>query len=426
MSLDFLTPQVIAIIIFITTYFFIATGWRSRAIAALAGAACMWAFGVLPADEIIGYIDFNSIGLLFGMMVLVGVLREANFFRVIGVQLANLVSCKVNQLFILFLLMTAILSALLDNVTTVLFMVAITIDISELLKIDPKPFILGEIFTSNIGGTATLIGDPPNIMISSATGFTFSDFLERTTPISMITTLIIVGLLYYIYRKQLQVESPIEEISMKIEEIVTDWRLFRFGTVMFIITIVLFFTHEIFHLSPATVALIIAIVVLFLGGSKMARILERVEWRTLIFFAGLFIIVGGLVKTGTMTWIAVGLATYISNSQSSALSAVLWLSSIMSGLIDNVPFVAAFIPIIRDYGIISGIAVSQLWWALALGAGFGGNLTMIGASSNIVAIGVADKRGIHFNFFEFMKMGVPITIVSTMIANLMLLSAFLL
>jgi Na+/H+ antiporter NhaD/arsenite permease-like protein len=426
MSLDFLSPQFAAIMIFIVTYFFLATGWRSRAIAAMVGAAAMWALGVLHFEEMVGYVDFNALGLLFGMMVLVGVLREANFFMVVGVKLANLVSCRVNLLFLLLLFVTATLSAVLDNVTTVLFMVAITVDLSELLKMDPKPFILGEIFASNMGGTATLIGDPPNIMIASATGFTFSDFLDKAAPVSMMSTIIIVAFLYLLYRKQLQVKTAMKEIPMRIKDLVADWRLFRIGAVMLVITVALFFTHEIFHLAPSTVAVISATILLFLGGPRMPTILERVEWRTLIFFGCLFIVVGGLEKTGTIAWIAAELSKYIGGSSWVAISAVLWLSSIMSGFVDNVPFVAAFIPVIRDWGSISGLDVFPLWWAMAIGAGFGGNGTMIGASSNIVAIGVAEKRGVKFTFYEFMKTGFQVTVLSTAAANLMLISAFVL
>ncbi|MBS7631875.1 anion permease, partial [Candidatus Bathyarchaeota archaeon] len=217
--LPFLSLQFVAIVVFVTTYFFFATGWRSRAIAAMAGAAAMWLFGVLSFDEMLSYVDFNTLGLLFGMMVLVGVLSEANFFRLIGVKVANLATCKPSLIFILFLFLTAILSALLDNVTTVLFMTAITIDISELLRMDPKPFVLGEIFASNIGGTATLVGDPPNVMIASATGFSFTDFFEKATPISMITAIIVVAALYYLYRDRLQGGAAMEEIPMRTEDI---------------------------------------------------------------------------------------------------------------------------------------------------------------------------------------------------------------
>jgi len=420
LALDFLEPQIIAIIVFVATYFFLATGWRSGAIAAMAGAAAMWFLGVLSPDEMIRYVDFNALGLLFGMMVMAGVLREANFFRVIGVKLANLVSCKPSQLFILFLFITAVLSALLDNVTTVLFMVSITIDISELLEIDPKPFILGEIFASNIGGTATLIGDPPNIMIASATGLTFSDFLEKAAPISTVTVIMIVVFLYLLNRKQVRVKTAVKEIPAKTEDMVTDWRLFRVGTIMLVVTIALFLTHEMFHLSPSTVALMSAIILLFFGGPKMPRILERVEWRTLIFFTCLFIIVGGLEKTGTMTSIATEFSKYVAGDSWVAMSAILWLSSIMSGLIDNVPFVAAFIPLVKEYGTISGFDVSRLWWAIAIGAGFGGNMTMIGASSNVVAISMADGRGLRISFYEFMKTGLQVAILSTVVANLLL------
>ncbi len=417
------SPQVTAIIIFILVYFFIATGWRERTIAAMVGVAALWFFRILTKEEMIGYMDTNALGLLFGMMVIVGVLDEANFFRWLGTSLANLCAGNTFYIFLLFTTMTALLSALLDNVTTVLFMVAITLEISQFLKVDPKPYILAEIMASNVGGTATLIGDPPNIMIASATGLTFIDFLRYTAPISIVAFFVTLFLLGRIFHTKYK-SSTKKSAKMSMKGIITDRRLFRMSFGIFIITVAMLFLHDKFHLSPATIVMVSATVILFLGGAKMPRILERVEWRTLIFFTCLFIIVGGLEKTGMIKELAIQMVNLVGWNDLLMISTTLWVSSLASGIIDNIPLVAAFIPMIEDISSFTGMDVSVLWWALSLGAGFGGNFTLIGASANIVAIGVAESRGVKISFMDFIKVGSITMIITTIMANVYLLLRF--
>jgi Na+/H+ antiporter NhaD/arsenite permease-like protein len=416
--------QLIALLVFIATYLLIATGYRERTIAAMAGVGVLWAFGILDQNEMISYVDLNAIGLLFGMMVIVGALREAQFFKWLGMRIANLCKCRPRILFLVFLAVTAGLSAILDNVTTVLFMVAVTIDITELLGVDPRPYIIGEVITSNMGGSATLIGDPPNIMIAGATGFTFVDFLVNLAPIVTAGLMAAILFLFYYYRKRLETKEK-REIPLSYADIVQDWRLFRLGLATLVVTCILFVSHKTLGLAPSVIALTAAAFLLFVGGSKMPQILVDIEWSTLIFFASLFIVVGGLEKTGVIHALSQIVSSSVGTDRVFATSVVLWLSSLGSAFIDNIPFVAAFIPLLKDLSSFN-FGGSSLWWALALGAGFGGSGTPIGASANVVATGVAAKRGVLISFKDFMKVGMIVLLISTAIANVLLIIGYFL
>jgi Na+/H+ antiporter NhaD/arsenite permease-like protein len=416
--------QLIALLVFIATYLLIATGYRERTIAAMAGVGVLWAFGILDQNEMISYVDLNAIGLLFGMMVIVGALREAQFFKWLGMRIANLCKCRPRILFLVFLVVTAGLSAILDNVTTVLFMVAVTIDITELLEVDPRPYIIGEVITSNMGGSATLIGDPPNIMIAGATGFTFVDFLVNLAPIVTAGLMAAILFLFYYYRKRLETKEK-REIPLSYADIVQDWRLFRLGLATLVVTCILFVSHKTLGLAPSVIALTAAAFLLFVGGSKMPQILVDIEWSTLIFFASLFIVVGGLEKTGVIHALSQIVSSRVGTDRVFATSVVLWLSSLGSAFIDNIPFVAAFIPLLKDLSSFN-FGGSSLWWALALGAGFGGSGTPIGASANVVATGVAAKRGVLISFKDFMKVGMIVLLISTAIANVLLIIGYFL
>jgi Na+/H+ antiporter NhaD/arsenite permease-like protein len=416
--------QLIALLVFIATYLLIATGYRERTIAAMVGVGVLWAFGILDQNEMISYVDLNAIGLLFGMMVIVGALREAQFFKWLGMRIANLCKCRPRILFLVFLAVTAGLSAILDNVTTVLFMVAVTIDITELLGVDPRPYIIGEVITSNMGGSATLIGDPPNIMIAGATGFTFVDFLVNLAPIVTAGLMAAILFLFYYYRKRLETKEK-REIPLSYADIVQDWRLFRLGLATLVVTCILFVSHKTLGLAPSVIALTAAAFLLFVGGSKMPQILVDIEWSTLIFFASLFIVVGGLEKTGVIHALSQIVSSSVGTDRVFATSVVLWLSSLGSAFIDNIPFVAAFIPLLKDLSSFN-FGGSSLWWALALGAGFGGSGTPIGASANVVATGVAAKRGVLISFKDFMKVGMIVLLISTAIANVLLIIGYFL
>mgnify|MGYP002153770700 CR=1 FL=1 len=413
--------QMIALLVFVATYILIATGYKERTIAAMAGVGALWALGILNQNDMMGYVNLDALGILFGMMVIVGALREAQFFKWLGTRVASLCGFRPRVLFIVFLAITAGLSAILANVTVVLFMVAVTIDITELLKVDPKPYIIGEVLASNLGGVATMVGDPPNIMIATATDFTFMDFLANLAPIVVVCLLASILFLFYYYRKQL-VTSESSRIQLNNVDIVQDWRLFRLGLATLVVACILFAIHDRLGLSPSVIALVAAAFLLFVGGSKMPQILVDIEWSTLIFFTSLFIVVGGLEKTGMIHAVSELVSATVGMNQLLAVTAVLWLSSFGSAFIDNIPFVAAFIPLLQDLSSVE-LGGAALWWALATGSGFGGNGTPIGAAANVVATGIAAKRGIEIGFKDFVKVGIIVVFISTAIANVLLLLA---
>jgi len=427
-KMQIVSEQLIALLIFLATYLLLATGYRERTIAAMAGVAAMYAFGILTPEEMTAYVDVNAIGLLFGMMIIVGALREARFFRWVGVHVANACRCRPMHLLVVFTLMTAGLSALLDNVTTVLFMVTVTIDIAELVKLDPKPYILSEIVASNIGGIATLIGDPPNIMIATATGFSFLEFLVNMGPISLIA--LAVSLLYFRrqFRRNMnqarEGQQKPEVLAITAPDVAPDRRLLWTGLTMLVGAVLLFSLQDIVGIYPTVVALAAAVILLFVGGPKMPEILNDVEWSTLIFFGSLFVVVGGLEKTGWMTLVARSISPLVGANVPLGVSTVLWVSSLASAFIDNIPFTAAFIPVLVDLGNLSGANVYPLWWALSAGTGLGGNGTIIGASATVIATGLAQARGVKITFVEFAKVGMVILLLTTAVANVILLIRF--
>lgn len=416
------SQQLIALAVFILTYFFIATGWRERTIAAIFGATALWALGILTFKDMLSLVDMNALGLLFGMMVIVGALMEAGFFKWFGTFLTRLCRYNPTLIFLAFTLSTALLSAFLDNVTTVLFMVGITIEISALFEMDPKPLIISEILASNIGGTATLIGDPPNIIIATAAKLTFGDFLRNAAPITIACLISTMPLLFYaLFKGEEGGGGKMKRAQqLKLGEIINDRRLFNLSLVTFLSTIALFFLHGSLRLSPSVIAVMSATFLLFFGGERMPEILERVEWSTLIFLACLFIVVGGLEKAGLIALMARSTLPLIAQNQFFAVTVVIWLSALASAIIDNVPIVAAFVPFLKELHSL-GLNVSTFWWALALGAGLGGNGTPVGASANVVALGIARKGGVEISFKEFVGIGMGSLIVSTSIANALLL-----
>ncbi|MEM2843168.1 MAG: ArsB/NhaD family transporter [Candidatus Bathyarchaeia archaeon] len=416
-----INQETLAITIFMLTYILIATGYKERTIASIAGVTALWAAKILTRDEMLGYVNFEALGLLFGMMIVIGALREAGFFRWLGLYLADI--CKYNSklMLIIFSLTTGFLSAFLDNVTTILFMVSVTIDIAEILKLNPKPYIITQVLASNIGGTATLIGDPPNIMIASAGNLTFIDFLLNTAPISFLNLLILIFLSTKYYKKEVNVKVEALKIPIKPSEVISDKRLFKIGILVFCITIFLLTIHHKLSLSPSIIVLLAASFILLIGGEKMPRILEDVEWNTLIFFGCLFIIVGGLEKVGVIQKFASYITLIINHNSLIAVTLILWSSALISSAIDNIPLAASFIPLLKGASKVSGIPIYSLWWALALGCGFGGNGTIIGASANIIAIGLSRRRGVLITFKEFAKIGIIILLITVATVNLLLI-----
>lgn len=429
--MQFLDERIIALLIFVVTYVLLATEYREATIATMAGVGAIWLFGILTPEEMFVYVDLNAIGLLFGTMIIVGALSEAHFFQWVGISVANACRCRPTYLLVLFTLMTGGLSALLPNVTTVLFMVTITVEVAGLLKLNPKPYILSEILASNIGGVATLIGDPPNMMIATATGFSFLDFVANVGLISLVGLFVSLAYTWSRFRNSMNVADASvaqQEYTtlLKMPDMSTDRRLLWTGLITLAGTVALFCLQDILGLYPTTVALLAAIIILFVGGPKMADILKDVEWSTLIFFGSLFIIVGALEKTGWMASLAQSILIFVGGNTAVGLSVILWVISLMSAFVNNIPFAAAFIPVLKSLEAGSGLNVYPFWWALAAGTGLGGNGTIIGASSNVIAIGLAKARGVRITFFEFAKIGMVVLVLTTLVANLILLLKFLL
>lgn len=421
--------HLVALLIFVVTYVLLATEYREGTIATMAGVGAIWAFGILTPAEMASYVDMNAIGLLFGTMIIVGALSEAHFFQWVGISVANLCRGRPIHLLVAFTLITGGLSAVLPNVTTILFMVTITLEIAEMLKLNPKPYILSEILASNIGGVATLIGDPPNMMIATATGFSFLDFLANVGLISFVSLFVSLAYIWTKFRGNLIIAETSSaqaayKTLLKMPDMSGDIRLRWTGLAALVGSVILFSLQDVVGIYPTAVALLAATVLLFVGGPKMADILRDVEWSTLIFFGSLFIVVGALEKTGWMNSAAQFILTFVSGNAAIGVSVALWFISFTSAFINNIPFAAAFIPVLKNLESGSSLDVYPFWWALAAGTGLGGNGTIIGASSNVIAIGLAKAKGVKITFAEFAKTGLVIVALTTLVANVIILLKF--
>ncbi|HHG74873.1 MAG TPA: arsenic transporter [Persephonella sp.] len=411
----------ISILLFAGTYaMIILEKFFHRVPAALLGGTFAIFLGVVTPEGAWEAIDHNTMFLLIGMMIIVSVLIESGFFSILSSMALRITKGDPFKIVLTFTLLTAVLSAFLDNVTTVLFMVPILISITSKLKLKPVPYVIATVLASNIGGTATLIGDPPNIIIGSLGGFTFMDFIVNLAPIVVVThiigTIIFIGMMKY--QGHLEVKLTDEkELKRIIEEqkIEYDVILMRKGLIVFGITVILFFLHHILHLEAGTIALFMASVLMIWAKESPEKIFERVEWTTLMFFLGLFIVIGGLEHSGVFEDAAHLVAGVITDPMSGILI-LGGLSAFISGIVDNIPFTMAMSYVLIDLAKTAAFDVEPLWWALALGACLGGNLTIIGASANVVAAGLSEREGYPIKFFDFVKQGTPVTVVTVIVA----------
>lgn len=408
-----------AIAIFAVTYIIIISEKIHRTVIALTGAALMILLGVLNQERAIEGVDFNTLGLLIGMMIIVGIAKDCGMFQYVALWASKIGKGKPIPIFIMLCAITAIFSALLDNVTTVLLIVPVIFVVANNLKLNPKPFLIGGILLSNIGGTATLIGDPPNILIGSAAKLSFNEFLINLAPISVLVSIITIGLLYLIYRKGMVANKEAQEAIMKFkpEEAISDRPLLIKSLIVIGIVLLGFFTHTITHLEAATIALSGAALLLLLTMNDPEKHLKEVEWTSIFFFVGLFIVVTGIEQVGAIRIAAEKLLQLTGGNMAITTISILWGSAIFSAVIDNIPFVATMIPLIKDIGALSGLSLGPLWWALALGADIGGNATIVGASANVVVSGMAEKEGYKIGFIEYMKLAVPMTSVAMVICT---------
>lgn len=410
----------IAIAIFITVYGLIVSEQVHRTKIALMGAVVLLLVKIMPQEEAIAKIDFNTLGLLTGMMIVVAIAMRTGMFEYMAVLLAKKVKGNPRNIMTVFFLFTAVTSAMLDNVTTVLLVTPIVFSITACLKTNPIPFLISEILASNIGGTATLIGDPPNIMIGGAVGLGFNEFIINLTPVVLVIGFVTNWLFLWIYRKELVVSPEDQLCIMELDEksYLENPVLLKKVLGVLAVTIAGFVLHKALHLESATVAMTGAATLLLISRIEPEEIFKELEWNTLFFFIGLFIVVGGLEATGVIRMIAEwGLS--VTNSDIALLNyLILWLSAIASAFIDNIPFVATMIPLIKSMAEVGGLDVSTLWWALALGACLGGNGTIIGASANVVVSSIAAGRGYPMTFVGYMKVAFPLMLVSIVISHI--------
>ncbi|MEN6413931.1 MAG: ArsB/NhaD family transporter [Veillonellales bacterium] len=409
-----------SIIIFTATYIMIIWEKIHRMVAAMTGGIIMLLLGFLSqATAIRDDIDFNTLGLLIGMMILVTITRRTGVFEAAAIWAAAVAKGYPLRLLALLSVITAFASALLDNVTTVLLIVPVTITLTDKLQINPVPFLLAEIIASNIGGTATLIGDPPNIMIGSAAGLSFNAFADNLAPVSILILLVTIGILVLLYRKDLQVEEINRQniLKLRYQDEISDRQLLKKSLTVLGLTVAGFGLHGVFHIESATVALAGAMLLMLISRVEPEEILLHIEWPTIFFFAGLFVLVGGLKATGVIKALAQWSLAITQGQVMETSLLVLWLSAIASAFIDNIPFVATMIPLLQEMGQMSGLNLEPVWWSLALGACLGGNGTLIGASANVIVAGLAEKNGISLTFRQFFKVAFPLMLLSILICH---------
>jgi len=419
--------ELIALLIFSVTFFFILTERIHRTVIGLFGALTMVLAGIYfdfyHPQEVLEVVDFNTLGLLFGMMLLVGMLERTGVFQYLGIWTAKKTKGDPWLLLVALSAITALLSMILDNVTTIILIVPITIIIAEMLKINPTPILMAEALLSNIGGAATLVGDPPNIMIGSAAQFSFNDFLLHSLPIVLVTWVCTLTLFRFMFRKELRTEPQnITQLTqMNEKEAIKEPRTLRKLLWVFALVIGLFFTHSYFHLEPAMVALIGASLALLAVSHKHdpQKVIEKCELSVLLFFASLFVIVGGLEHAGILEKVAELLTSGAGDNLLLTAIIILWASAILSAVVDNIPLTVAMIPIIGFLGS-KGIPIDLLWWALVFGVGFGGNGSPIGSTAGVIVVAKSEKTDNPITFVDWIKQGAPTMVLGLIVATVAL------
>ena len=404
--------------IFVIAYVLIATERVDRTLVAMLGGLLVIALGVVSQDDAFHAIDLNVIFLLAGMMVLAGGLATTGFFEWVAIRSVRLSGGRPFRLMVILAVVTAVLSAFLDNVTTVVLIAPVTLSISFALGISPVPYLITQVLASNIGGTATLIGDPPNILIGSAAGLDFTAFLVNLGPVVVLIMVAFVVTLRVLFGKSLAVSDERRANVLALDPVasIRDWRLLRIGLVVLAATIVGFLLHNALHLEAATVAMLGATVMMLAGRLDPHESLGEVEWSTLFFFVGLFILVAAIVKVGIVGSVADALGAAFGGHQALTVFGLLWFSALASAVVDNIPYTATAIPVVHDL-IAGGLDGHSLWWSLALGACLGGNLTLVGASANIVVANLARRAGHEISFGQFFRYGAVVVVESLLIST---------
>ena len=426
-------PKTLAILILFITYAVLFAEMTNRAIIAMLGAGTMIVCGIISQNTAISGIDFNTIFLLIGMMIIAGISEKSGLFEYIAVCCTKKINANPRFLMIILGIITAIFSALLDNVTTVLLIAPITFQITKRIKTKAYPYLLLEIFASNIGGTATLIGDPPNILIGSALNLSFMDFVKALTPVVIITLTLTIFIFDVYWRKKIKI-SDANRLSIKNlqpESYIKDKKLLALSVLTLSLTIIAFICAEHLRIENGTIALLGASILLLCYSflhprqnreQKIAEAFHLVDWTTIFFFCGLFIIVHALEHTGTLSQLGHKISSLAQNSISKMSMLILWFSAVLSSIIDNIPFVATMIPTLKSIEAEMGgrEIMMPVWWALSLGSCFGGNGSLIAASANVIVAGIAARKGEPIGFGKFLFWSIPITFMSVIISNIFL------
>ncbi|MEE0043851.1 ArsB/NhaD family transporter [Ellagibacter isourolithinifaciens] len=417
--------QIISIVVFVAVMALVVSEKIHRALAALLGAVVLLVIGIIDFNAGMESIDFNTLGVLCGMMMFVAIVKESGLFEFVAIKSAK--ACKGNPwlIMIAFAVITAVFSAFLDNVTTVLLIGPMTIMLCKTLDINPVPFLLVEIMMSNVGGTATLIGDPPNIMIGSEAGLSFAQFIMVNAPIVVVIMVVLLVIFRFMYGRHLSVDEKnrLNIMELSAEDAIIDKALFHKSVVMIVLVAIAFMLHGVFNMETSVIALTAAAVIILISGRDIEVAIEGIEWGTIGFFLGLFMVVGGMEHTGVIEMLGNAIVDATGGNVVLMMIVILWASAILSSILDNIPFVATMIPIIMVMEA-SGIDVYPLWWALSLGACLGGNGTLVGASANVVLSGIANKEGYNITFMSFTKVAFPLMLVTVALSTIYLLILF--
>jgi Na+/H+ antiporter NhaD/arsenite permease-like protein len=432
-----LDPLWTATALLLATYAAIISERLNRAIVALLGAGLMIVLGLLTQEQAIAGVDFNTLALLIGMMLIVAIARRSGIFQYVAILAAQASRASPAGCLVLLAVVTAVFSACLDNVTTVLLVAPVTLVICRELKVPPYPFLFSEIFASNIGGTATLIGDPPNIIIGSAAHLSFMDFVLELTPVCTVVLILTCLAIHLIWGRKLVADSASRARVMALDRnaAITDRVSMRKSLAVIGAVVIAFAAARLIHLEAGTIALFGGAILLLLDNignaaerqhERLVETFNEVEWITIFFFVGLFIVVAGVDHAGLLRLFADKLVAWTAGDLKSLTLVLLWASAVLSALIDNIPFVATMIPVIKSMGPELGgdQAIMPLWWALSLGACFGGNGTLIGASANLTVAGIGERAGVKFRFLEFMKLALPLMLLSILVSHVYLLWRF--
>jgi Na+/H+ antiporter NhaD/arsenite permease-like protein len=416
----------LATIIFVVTYGLIATDRTDKTIAALLGGTTVVVLGIIHQEEAFAAIDLNVIFLLAGMMILAAILRRTGFFQWLAILSVKVAGGDPFRLLIVLSVVCAVLSAFLDNVTTVVLLAPVTLYISTVLRVSPLPFLMSEILASNIGGTATLIGDPPNILIGSASGLGFLEFLVNLGPIALAILIVFLVMTRFMFGRDLKIHEEVRDAVLALDEreVLSNPGLLRLSLLVIGGTLIGFLLATPLGLEPGSIALLGAAVLLLISRLEVEEVLREIEWPTLFFFVGLFMLVEAVVQVGIIDALAASLIDLTGGDPTVTAVGLLWLSGIASGIVDNIPYTATMIPVVNQLGQ-SGLPIEPLWWSLALGACLGGNATIVGASANVVVANMAGRAGHAISFRAFLPYGILVSAVSLVMSSVYLYLRYL-